>query len=82
MRSNSVFGKTLFSVALKARGNLLNHFLDSQISFRLNSLLYRKKNTYINIYIFYIHFICIYTYIHFIYILYVYIHIYTYYTYT
>ena len=31
---------------------------------------------YINIYIFYIHFICIYTYIHFIYILYVYIYIY------
>lgn len=46
MRSNSVFGKTLFPVALKTRINLLNHFLDSQISFRLNRLFFRKKRIF------------------------------------
>lgn len=43
MRPNSVFHKTLFLTALKTRFNLLNHFLDSQISFKLNSLFFRKK---------------------------------------
>ena len=75
MRSNSVFGKTLFSVALKARGNLLNHFLDSQISFRLNSLFYRKKYVYKYIHI-------LYTFYMYIYIYTFYMYIYTYYTYT
>lgn len=46
MRLNSVFHKTLFSTALKTRFNLLNHFLDSQISFKLNSLFFRKKNVF------------------------------------
>ena len=39
MKSNSMFHKALFPTSLKARANLLKHFLDGQVSFKLNSLL-------------------------------------------
>lgn len=38
MRSNSVFHKALFPTSPKGRLNLLKHFLDSQVNFKLNSL--------------------------------------------
>lgn len=44
MRPNSVFHKALFPTSLKVRVNSLEHSLDSQISFKLNSLFSRKKN--------------------------------------
>lgn len=43
MKSNSTFHKALFPTSLKARANLLKHFLDGQVSFKLNSLLSGEK---------------------------------------
>lgn len=42
-----MFHKALFPTSLKARANLLKHFLDGQVSFKLNSLLSGgKKNVF------------------------------------